>query len=463
MRPSPSLVSGKLIIGTALARSNGTGAPAVLTHHPCHRTIISIAVKNEYSIAIVGGGIIGLSIAFTAVEPGSKVAIIDPAPGRGTTWVAAGMLAPVTEAYYGEEPELDLSLAAAARWPSFAEALEHESGCRIGYRQVGTMVVAADNDDRTFIKELYDFQANMGLDVQWLNPSEARELVPQLAPSTRGGLLARGDYQVDPRLVADALVKVAGDRTYDIIRASATSVEPVTTGDHSIKLDSGEYIKAEKVVLCTGAWTSQVPGIPEYISTAIRPVKGEIVRVSAPEPSRLPSHTVRAIAKGHSVYMVPRLDGTLVIGATMEEKGFDTSVRSGAVYELLRDAREILPVAGELSFDEAIAGLRPATPDNGPLIGYIDGIGAVGTSSADSGSGAGAGHGRPGTGKSLIVAAGHYRNGVLLAPITAEAVKALLLGDVGNIPPEVLPFSPARFADTGLTIQTGYSRNREPV
>ncbi|MHB8263171.1 MAG: glycine oxidase ThiO [Acidimicrobiales bacterium] len=404
--------------------------------------MISIAVTSEYDIAIAGGGIIGLSIAFMAIEAGRKVAIIDPAPGRGTTWVAAGMLAPVTEAYYGEEPELHLSLAASGRWPSFAEALKQESGHDLGYRQVGTMVVAADNDDRTFIRNLFEFQESMQLDVQWLKPSEARELVPQLASSTRGGLLARGDYQVDPRLVADALIKVSNDRGYEFVHASATSVEPAKETGYTIRLDTGDNLRADKVVLSTGAWTSQVSGIPDYVSTAIRPVKGEIVRVSAPEPSLLPSHTVRAIAKGRSVYMVPRLDGSLVIGATMEEKGFDTQVRSGAVYELLRDAREILPLVSELSFSETLAGLRPATSDNGPLIGRID--------AQDSNDGEG----------TLVVAAGHYRNGVLLAPITAEAVKVLLQGGSEGLPPEVLPFSPARFANAGSTVR---NKNSEPA
>ncbi len=386
---------------------------------------------SNYDIVIIGGGIIGLSVAYSMPETYEKVAVVDPFPGKGTSWVAAGMLAAVTEAYYGEELELQINMASANLWKPFARELAEQSGIDIGYRQVGTLVVAGGNDDRSYIRELYDYQAGLKLNVEWLSASEVRELVPQLAPSVRGAMLAADDYQVDPRLVVEALMQVGAGRGYSFLPDRAISISPDSKkgsgGNHgnlsngfNVTLESGNDLHAGKVIVCTGPWTSQLKGLPRAISSAVRPVKGEIVRLSTTDPSLLPAHTIRGITNGRSIYMVPRADGTLVIGATMEEKGFDTVVRSGAVFELLRDARALLPVAAELSFQEAIAGLRPATPDNGPIIGRID----------ESGG--------------LIVAAGHYRNGILLAPFTAMAVNALIQSDETRVPKEVMPFSPSR-------------------
>ncbi len=357
-----------------------------------------------------------------------KVAIVDPSPGKGTSWVAAGMLAAVTEAYYGEELELHLNMAAANLWKSFAETLSEKSGIDIGYRQVGTLVVAGGNDDRSYIRELYDYQTSLKLNVEWLSASEVRELVPQLAPSVRGAMLAADDYQVDPRLVVKALTQIITAKGYSLLPTRATSVISDSKGNSRgsagnsfrIILEAGNDLHADKIIVCTGPWISQLNGLPRFVSSAVRPVKGEIVRLAAFDSSLLPAHTIRGITNGRSIYMVPRADGTLVIGATMEEKGFDTAVRSGAVFDLLRDARALLPITAELSFQETIAGLRPATPDNGPIVGSID----------ESGG--------------LIVAAGHYRNGVLLAPITAVAVNALIQSDEKGVPQEVIPFSPSR-------------------
>ncbi len=389
---------------------------------------ITTVDSSNYDIVIIGGGIIGLSVAHTIPSIYNRVAIVDPSPGKGTTWVAAGMLAAVTEAYYGEDMNLNLNMASAKLWKSFAGELSEKSGIDIGYRQVGTLVVAGDNDDRSYIKELYDYQRGLKLNVEWLSAAEARELVPQLAPSVRGAMLAVDDYQVDPRLVIKALMKLATDRNYSFLATRATSINAASkksSGGNSengfdVTLESGDELHAGRVIVCTGPWTSQLKGIPRSITSAVRPVKGEIVRVAAPDPSLLPAHTIRGITNGRSIYMVPRADGTLVIGATMEEKGFDTAVRSGAVFELLRDARALLPIVTELSFQETIAGLRPATPDNGPIIGSV------------------------GDDNGLIVAAGHYRNGILLTPITAMAVSALVQSDEGQLPKEVIPFSPMR-------------------
>ncbi len=390
-------------------------------------TIIA-AYDSNYDIVIIGGGIIGLSVAYLMSDVYERVAIVDPSPGKGTSWVAAGMLAAVTEAYYGEELELHLNMAAANLWKSFAETLSEKSGIDIGYRQVGTLVVAGGNDDRSYIRELYDYQTSLKLNVEWLSASEVRELVPQLAPSVRGAMLAADDYQVDPRLVVKALTQIVTAKGYSFLPTRATSVisdskdtsRDSTGNSFHITLESGNDLHANKIIVCTGPWTSQLNGLPRCISSAVRPVKGEIIRLATLDPSLLPAHTIRGITNGHSIYMVPRADGTLVIGATMEEKGFDTAVRSGAVFDLLRDARALLPITAELSFQETIAGLRPTTPDNGPIVGSID----------ESGG--------------LVVAAGHYRNGVLLAPITAVAVNALIQSDEKGVPREIVPFSPSR-------------------
>ncbi|MGV9305278.1 MULTISPECIES: FAD-dependent oxidoreductase [unclassified Nonomuraea] len=397
---------------------------------------------------IVGGGVVGLSVAWRLARAGTRVTVIDPAPARGASHAAAGMLAPVSEVSYTEESLLRLGLAALERWPAFAAELEADSGLRLDYRAQGTLDVAFDTDDLAALDELAVFMDKLGLPVRRLTGRECRRREPMLAPSVRGGVLAEGDAWVDPRRVTAALlaalekagVALVRRRVAALVRDGSAVVgvrlEPPSAATGNVPADatdggpadspngrpidasddgradasdaSGDVLTGERVVLAAGAWSGGLTDLP------VRPVKGQIMRLRSPSP--LLGTCVRGVVHGSPVYLVPRGDGELVVGATQEELGFDTTVTAGGLYELLRDARELVPGITELQVADVVAGLRPGTPDNLPLIGPY--------------------------GPGLTVATGHHRGGVLLAPLTT----AILHGEEGEL---AALCAPQRFQTAG--------------
>jgi glycine oxidase len=364
---------------------------------------------------VVGGGVIGLGIAWRATHAGMTVTVVDEAPGRGASWAAAGMLAPVTELHYGEDELLALNLASAARWPGFAAEVEEASGQPVGYRPGGTLAVARDADDNAALEDLYRFQLRCGLDVQRLRSRECRQLEPGLHPSIRGGVLAAGDHQVDNRALVLALLG-ACERAG--VRMLAGRVAELATQDDRVTgvvLGGGEAPSAGTVVLAAGCWSGGLGGLAAEALPPVRPVKGQLLYLRGPADQPLCSGNVR----GLEVYVVPRGDGRLVVGATVEEQGFDTRVTAGSVHDLLRAAMELLPDVAELELLETVVGLRPGSPDNAPMLG-------------------------PAGPEGLVVATGHYRNGILLTPVTADAVAELLA--TGQVPELIAPFGPGRFA-----------------
>ncbi|MCZ4098892.1 glycine oxidase ThiO [Streptomyces sp. So13.3] len=375
--------------------------------------------RHRYDVLVVGGGIIGLVTAWRAAQRGLRTAVADPAPGGGAAHVAAGMLAAVTELQYGEQTLLDLNLASARRYPSFAAELEDATGLGLGYRRCGTLAVALDADDRADLRELHAFQTSLGLQSEWLSGRECRRLEPMLAPGVRGGLRVDGDHQVDPRRLAAALLRAAELAGVALHRSSVARIETVRDHATGAVLDDGTVLAAEQTVLAAGSRSGGLPGIPEHALPPVRPVKGQILRLRIP-PGYAPflSRTVRAVVRGGQVYLVPRENGELVVGATSEELGWDTTVTAGGVYELLRDAHELVPGLTELPLVETLAGLRPGSPDNAPLLGRSA---------------------LPG----LLLATGHHRNGVLLTPVTGDIMAELLT--TGSVPESARPFSPARF------------------
>ena len=363
---------------------------------------------------------IGLGIAWRAAMAGLSVTVVDEAPGRGASWAAAGMLAPVTEVHYGERPLLGLNLAAGARWPSFAAEVEEASGRPVGYAPVGTLAVARDADDNAALEDLYRFQLRCGLEVERLRSRECRQLEPGLAPGIRGGVLAAGDHRVDNRALVEALL-VACERA-GVRQVADRVAELAADGDRvtGVRLAGGQGLAAGTVVLAAGCWSGGVGGVPAEALPPVRPVKGQLLYLRGPADQPLCSRNVR----GLEVYVVPRTDGRVVVGATVEEQGYDTTVTAGAVHDLLRAALELLPDAAELELLETVVGLRPGSPDNAPMLG-------------------------PAGPDGLVVATGHYRNGILLTPVTADAVAELLA--TGRIPELIAPFAPERFAATGRT------------
>jgi glycine oxidase len=377
-------------------------------------------------VVIVGGGIVGLSLAWRLASDGVTVAVCDPAPGRGSSWAAAGMLAPVTEVHYGEEDLLRLNLAAAERWPAFADALVEASGLDIGHRRDGTIAVALDADDRRVLDDITRFQHTLGLHATPCSSSELRALEPGLSPRVRGGSFVSGDHQVDPRRVVHALDVACRRSGVALVRHAVARVLVARGRARAVELDDGSRIDAGTIVLAAGCWARTIAGIPDDALPPVRPVKGQILRLRMPGDRPVLTRTVRGTAKGRSVYLVPRADGELVVGATVEEQGFDTSVVVGAVLDLLRAATDLVPDVAELVLEECHAGLRPGSPDNAPVLGPsgLDG---------------------------LVLAAGHFRNGVLLAPLGADAVAAVVHD--GALPDVAAPFTLQRFrrAATGAT------------
>jgi glycine oxidase len=370
--------------------------------------------RSTADAVVVGGGVVGLGVAWRAAQSGVAVTLVDQTPGRGASWAAAGMLAPVTEVHYGEQALLRLNLDAAARWPGFAAELEQAAGRPVGYRPCGTLVVARDTDDNAALEDLYRFQLCCGLQAERLRGRDCRRLEPGLAPGVRGGILAADDHQVDNRALVVALL--AACRGAGVTVLAERVAEVTVAGDRvaGVALAGGDRLPAGAVVLAAGCWSGGLAGLPAELLPPVRPVKGQLLHLRGPAGEPLCQRTVR----GLDAYVVPRADGRVVVGATVEERGFDTRVTAGAVHGLLRAAAELLPDVAELELVETVAGLRPGSPDNAPLLG-------------------------PAGPEGLIVATGHYRNGILLAPVTADAIAELLA--TGRRPEAIAPFSPDRF------------------
>ena len=331
----------------------------------------------------------------------------------GASGVAAGMLAPVTEADFGEETLLGLGLESRGMWPGFAAELEERTGLSTGLRETGALVVAADRDDVEELRRLHAFQRSLGLEAEWLSPSAARSLEPGLSPGIGGAVHAPSDAHVDPPAVARALraaLELAGGELRCGIEVEALAGEKRVSG---VRTAAGSF-DAGHVVLAAGAWSGLIDSGPP-----VRPVKGQILELapragSAPPPER--------IVRSPRCYLFARSDGRVLLGATVEEQGFDTTVTAEGVFRLLEAVREVFPEASELELVRARAGLRPGTPDNVPLIG-------------------------PGEREGLVWATGHHRGGVLLAPVTGRAVEALVAD--GFSPDEEGPAPARRFGQAG--------------
>ena len=355
-------------------------------------------------VAVVGGGTIGLAIGWRARQRGLRTVVLDA--GEPGAWqVAAGMLAPVTETDFGEDALLRLGLEGAARFGPFCAELAEASGCDPGLHRVGTLVVARDADEAATLDRLHALQTSLGLEVGRLLPSAARRAEPALAPTVRLALDVPGDHSIEPRALAAALAG-AFEREGGHLRAR-TRVDAIVAG--GVRLASGEELRADSVVVAAGVRSAELAGVP------VRPVKGQILRLRDPHGPGLVTRTIRSPGG----YLVPRPDGRYVLGATVEERGWSSVPTAGGAFELIRDLSEVVPGVLEMEVEELTAGLRPGSPDNLPLIGPA---------------------GRPG----LHLATGHYRNGILLTPVTAELVVAGLLGE--PLPDWAAPADPRRFA-----------------
>ena len=378
---------------------------------------------------IIGGGAIGLAVGWCTLKRGLSVTLLERGGvGEQTSRVAAGMIAPIAEATPSEPALLELARESARLYPEFVSALIQDSGHDPLYRGCGTLLVARDHDEAEALEREFAFRRSLGLPVTRLRASEARAIEPALAPTLRLGLEIPDDHAIDPRALTTAL-RLAFERAGGVLLTDTEAVGVLVDrvggrkGDGGqgtvtgVRLAGGEVLATQRLVVAAGPWSGRLPGLPEGTSVPIRPVKGQILCLRDPSGPGLLERVLRM----QPGYVVPRGDGRYVLGATIEERGFDTTVTVQGVFELLRDAVELVPGVGELVIDELVAGIRPGTPDNAPIIG----VGAL---------------------AGLFWATGHYRHGILLAPITAQLVAAALADE--ELPELAAPFDPRRFADS---------------
>jgi glycine oxidase len=372
--------------------------------------------SSSFDVAVIGAGAVGLAVGWRAAQRGLRVVVLERAggAGSGTSSVAAGMLAPISEALATELPLMRLGLASVRAYPEFVAELTEVSGMDAGYLRCGTLLAARDGDEAEALGRELELRESLGLAVHRLRSSEARRLEPALAPALRLALEIPDDHAIDPRKLTAALALAVSAAGGEVRLGAAVRGVTIAHGRVAgVRLAGGSDLPAGNVVVAAGPWSSSLDGIPGGARIPIHPIKGQILRLHDPAGPGLLTRVLRMTGG----YLVPRGDGRYVLGATMEERGFDTTVTAGGAFELLRNAFELLPSVTELVIDELSAGLRPATPDNAPALG-------------------------PGAIPGLHWAVGHYRHGILLTPITAELVVGALGGD-GGIPDE---FSPTRFA-----------------
>jgi glycine oxidase len=366
---------------------------------------------------VVGGGAIGLACAWRAARRGLRVRVLERDQlAAGASSVAAGMLAPVGEANWGEDALMRLAIASARAWPAFASELAEDSQQEVGYEAHGALHVALDRDEAEELQRRLELMKTLDMGVEWLRGRECRRLEPGLAPACAGGVHAPHEAAVDPRALVAALAAAIEHRGGQVLIEAEVADALIERGRLvGVATADGREHRADRVVLATGAWSGTVQWLPPEARPPVRPVKGQIVTLRGGPDSR----PCDRIVASDRVYVVPRPDGRVVVGATVEERGFDVRVTAGGVHELLREAYRALPEISELELVEMLAGLRPGTPDNAPLIG-------------------------PGGLEGLLLATGHYRHGILLTPVTSETIAALLASE--SPPDTARPAHPGRFA-----------------
>jgi glycine oxidase len=365
---------------------------------------------------VIGAGVIGLGIAWRLAQAGCAVTVFDRGEaGHGASWAAAGMLAAAVETEPGEEPLLPLTLESQRLWPDFARELEAASGISVNYRDEGTLVVALNRDDAAQLRHSYEFQKGLGLDLHWLNAAETRQREPHLKPGIAAAVWSPRDHQVENRDLGRALAVAARKAGVELVEHCAVREAVLAGGRVAGVVTERGREPADVVVLAAGAWSREIGGIPPAYLPPVRPIKGQMLALQMDSAAPLLRHVVWL----PRAYLTPRNDGRLIIGATVEERGFDTNLTAGGILALLEGAWRAVPSIEELPIAETWVGFRPGSRDDAPMLGPsgIDG---------------------------LVVATGHHRNGILLAPVSAAVVSAFVL--TGRLPENARPFSPERFA-----------------
>jgi glycine oxidase len=375
----------------------------------------AFATAKRPRVVIIGAGVIGLSIAWRLAGR-AAVALFDRGrAGAGASHAAAGMLAACCEAEPGEEALVALGRESQARWPAFAEELERASGIDVELRREGTLVLALTADDQAEIAHRLEFQRRLELPLEWLSAAATRAREPHLAGKIAGALFSPQDHQVNNRKLVAALrigVEAAGATIHEHRPVKDIFVQGGRA--RGVVLEDGTIAAADIVVLAAGAWSRGIGGLPPDRRPPVRPVKGQTLALKMDAAAPLLSHVLWA----PGAYLVPRHDGRLIIGATVEEHGFDETITAGGMLTLLEAAWRAIPAVEELPIEEIWVGHRPGSRDDAPILGR-------------------------GPLEGLFYATGHHRNGILLAPVTADAMARLVLDEVTE--PAIKPFGLERF------------------
>lgn len=388
------------------------------------RNSLSTTKVEKPRTAIIGGGVIGLGIGWRLAQAGCPVEIFERGEaGKGASWAAAGMLAAGVETEPGELGLYALNRASQQAWPQFAAEIEAASGQSVELRQEGTLIVALNRDDSAQLRYTYDFQRNHGIELVWLSGAEARQREPFLHPGLAGAVFSAGDHQVENRKLVRALrtaFLAAGGKLHE--HQAVTGIDTVSGKVTGVRLGA-QRVAADVIVLAAGAWSGEVEGLPKTARPPVRPIKGQMLALRMNRAAPLLRHVVWT----PRVYLVPRSDGRLIVGATTEERGFDGDLTAGGVFTLLEGVWRALPGVEELPIDEMWVGFRPGSRDDAPILG----AGEI---------------------EGFVYATGHHRNGILLTPVTVDGVAHYIL--TGEIAEVIRPFAMARFAA---------STNVEPV
>ena len=372
-------------------------------------------------VVIVGAGVIGLSIAHELLCRGTRVTLVDPRqPGMGASWASAGVLAPQGALPF-HRPYLDLCLSSRDLFADWSARLLNETGIDIEYRAEGGVQVAFDDEESEKLAQRYRHQLELGLPVEQLTREEARTLEPMLSTDIQCGLLFEGMHQVENRRLVQALVAAVKHRGGDF-RTGDPAIDVIVRRDRAAGVVlPGERIGADRVVIAAGAWSGLLNWLPGPVPP-VQPVRGQIVCVdgSALTP-------ITRVINGLGQYLVPRRDGRVLLGATVEKTGFDTRVTAGGLSAVMKNGLRMAPALAGAPVVETWAGLRPMSKDGKPILG-------------------------PAGLKDLVLATGHYRNGILLAPITGKLLADYLA--TGTVPEAMAPFLPDRFEGKGAPIKS---------
>lgn len=355
--------------------------------------------EHDGVVAVVGGGVIGLACAFELSERGVECVLIDPNPGHGASWAAAGMLSPAAEIAPGEEPLLADLRAAASMWPEFAARVASAGSTTIGFTRSSSLMVATNSSDARDVARSVMLMQRLGADIVPVGREELDGIEPSIAGRVRSAWLLPDDNRVDNRLLIEGLVAACKSQGVRFVEDRCVMID-MSRELVEVKLEAHGRLDAARCVLATGADVG-IDGTKGLGVPPLRPVRGTTIRLSTTPDVAIPSRTIRGIVRGVHFYLVPREDGSVVIGATSEERGFAQVAPAGGIFRLLEAAREVVPGIDEMTFDEAAVGLRPATEDHVPFVGALRDV-------------------------RVIAALGHYRNGILLAPLAGRRVAELL-------------------------------------